>query len=91
MYKLKEKLDYGLKIIKYLLKADPHIGLLHRGTEKLIEYKTILQELQYKIKKIKMIRFLIINNYLFIKKRNFLIIKYFLILDNKDNIIKFLI
>jgi NADH:ubiquinone oxidoreductase subunit D len=22
-----------------VLKADPHIGLLHRGTEKLIEYK----------------------------------------------------
>ena len=26
-----------------LLYADPHIGLLHRGTEKLIEYKTYLQ------------------------------------------------
>ena len=25
-----------------ILKADPHIGLLHRGTEKLIEYKTVL-------------------------------------------------
>ena len=24
-------------------KCDPHIGLLHRGTEKLIEYKTYLQ------------------------------------------------
>ena len=24
-------------------KADPHIGLLHRGTEKLIEYKTYMQ------------------------------------------------
>jgi hypothetical protein len=23
--------------------ADPHIGLLHRGTEKLIEYKTYAQ------------------------------------------------
>ena len=23
-----------------VLRADPHIGLLHRGTEKLIEYKT---------------------------------------------------
>ena len=23
-------------------KADPHIGLLHRGTEKLIEHKTLL-------------------------------------------------
>lgn len=26
---------------------DPHIGLLHRGTEKLIEYKTYLQALPY--------------------------------------------
>ena len=25
-------------------KADPHIGLLHRGTEKLIEQKTYTQE-----------------------------------------------
>lgn len=24
-------------------RADPHIGLLHRGTEKLMEYKTYLQ------------------------------------------------
>jgi len=23
-----------------IIKVDPHIGLLHRGTEKLIEYKT---------------------------------------------------
>jgi hypothetical protein len=28
-------------------RADPHIGLLHRGTEKLIEYKTYLQGLPY--------------------------------------------
>jgi NADH dehydrogenase (ubiquinone) Fe-S protein 2 len=28
-------------------KADPHIGLLHRGTEKLIEYKTYNQALPY--------------------------------------------
>lgn len=28
-------------------KADPHIGLLHRGTEKLIEYKTYSQALPY--------------------------------------------
>jgi NADH dehydrogenase (ubiquinone) Fe-S protein 2 len=27
--------------------ADPHIGLLHRGTEKLIEYKNYLQALPY--------------------------------------------
>jgi NADH-quinone oxidoreductase subunit D len=28
-------------------RADPHIGLLHRGTEKLIEYKTYLQATPY--------------------------------------------
>jgi NADH dehydrogenase (ubiquinone) Fe-S protein 2 len=28
-------------------KADPHIGLLHRGTEKLIEYKNYIQALPY--------------------------------------------
>lgn len=30
-----------------VLRADPHIGLLHRGTEKLIEYKSYLQALPY--------------------------------------------
>lgn len=30
-----------------IVNADPHIGLLHRGTEKLIEYKTFLQALPY--------------------------------------------
>jgi len=30
-----------------ILKADPHIGLLHRGTEKLIEYKNYIQALPY--------------------------------------------
>lgn len=30
-----------------ILKSDPHIGLLHRGTEKLLEYKTFLQGLPY--------------------------------------------
>lgn len=30
-----------------IIKLDPHIGLLHRGTEKLIEYKTYLQALPY--------------------------------------------
>jgi len=30
-----------------LNKLDPHIGLLHRGTEKLIEYKTFIQALPY--------------------------------------------
>jgi NADH:ubiquinone oxidoreductase subunit D len=30
-----------------ILRADPHIGLLHRGSEKLIEYKNYLQALPY--------------------------------------------
>ena len=30
-----------------ITKADPHIGLLHRGTEKLIEHKTYLQAVPY--------------------------------------------
>lgn len=30
-----------------VLRVDPHIGLLHRGTEKLIEYKTYIQALPY--------------------------------------------
>lgn len=30
-----------------IIRADPHIGLLHRGTEKLIEYKTYLQAVPY--------------------------------------------
>ena len=30
-----------------IIRADPHIGLLHRGTEKLIEYKTFTQNLPY--------------------------------------------
>lgn len=29
------------------MRCDPHIGLLHRGTEKLIEYKTYTQALPY--------------------------------------------
>lgn len=32
---------------EYVVRADPHIGLLHRGTEKLIEYKTYMQALPY--------------------------------------------
>jgi NADH-quinone oxidoreductase subunit D len=28
-------------------RVDPHVGLLHRGTEKLIEYKTFLQAIPY--------------------------------------------
>jgi NADH dehydrogenase (ubiquinone) Fe-S protein 2 len=30
-----------------VLRADPHIGLLHRGTEKLLEFKTYLQVIPY--------------------------------------------
>ncbi|GFS47643.1 NADH dehydrogenase iron-sulfur protein 2, mitochondrial [Nephila pilipes] len=30
-----------------VIRSDPHIGLLHRGTEKLIEYKTYTQALPY--------------------------------------------
>ncbi len=37
-------LNLNGEIIK---KADPHIGLLHRGTEKLIEHKTYMQALPY--------------------------------------------
>jgi NADH dehydrogenase (ubiquinone) Fe-S protein 2 len=37
-------LELNGEIVK---KADPHIGLLHRGTEKLIEYKNFLQALPY--------------------------------------------
>jgi len=41
-----------LRLVLYLdgeivNKIDPHIGLLHRGTEKLIEYKTYIQALPY--------------------------------------------
>ena len=34
-------------LFQSVLRCDPHIGLLHRGTEKLIEYKTYLQALPY--------------------------------------------
>ena len=33
--------------VEVIERADPHIGLLHRGTEKLIEYKTYLQPVPY--------------------------------------------
>jgi len=41
-----------LRLVVYLdgevvINTDPHIGLLHRGTEKLIEYKTYIQALPY--------------------------------------------
>lgn len=37
-------LELNGEVIK---KANPHIGLLHRGTEKLIEYKTYTQSIPY--------------------------------------------
>lgn len=36
-----------LTSLQEILRADPHIGLLHRGTEKLIEYKNYTQALPY--------------------------------------------
>jgi NADH dehydrogenase (ubiquinone) Fe-S protein 2 len=41
-----------LRLVLYLegekvTRVDPHIGLLHRGTEKLIEYKNYIQALPY--------------------------------------------
>jgi NADH dehydrogenase (ubiquinone) Fe-S protein 2 len=30
-----------------IVRSDPHVGLLHRGTEKLMEYKSYLQALPY--------------------------------------------
>jgi NADH dehydrogenase (ubiquinone) Fe-S protein 2 len=40
-------LVFGSQVLQVVRRADPHIGLLHRGTEKLIEYKTYLQSLPY--------------------------------------------
>src|ERR1700746_2036098 len=42
----------GLRLVleldgEVIERADPHIGLLHRGTEKLIEYKPYLQAVPY--------------------------------------------
>lgn len=33
--------------LQLVVRADPHVGLLHRGTEKLIEHKTYLQAVPY--------------------------------------------
>ena len=41
------KSDVFVRSFQTVVRADPHIGLLHRGTEKLIEYKTYLQALPY--------------------------------------------
>src|SRR3979411_1613210 len=37
-------LELGGEVVE---RVDPHIGLLHRGTEKLIEHKTYLQAIPY--------------------------------------------
>ena len=37
----------GIGLREVVARVDPHIGLLHRGTEKLIEHKTYLQALPY--------------------------------------------
>ena len=42
-----DHISFYLCFFQTVLKADPHIGLLHRGTEKLIEYKTYMQALPY--------------------------------------------
>ena len=41
---LRMVLDMDGEIVE---RADPHIGLLHRGTEKLIEHKTYTQAMPY--------------------------------------------
>jgi len=40
-------LKQAKKLDEVVEKADPHIGLLHRGTEKLIEHKTYMQAVPY--------------------------------------------
>ena len=40
-------LIYFCSPFQTVIRNDPHIGLLHRGTEKLIEYKTYTQALPY--------------------------------------------
>ena len=52
----------SLKFVPHLdgervVRADPHIGLLHRGTEKLIEYNGYPQALPYPGRIIKSIAF----------------------------------
>jgi len=39
--------DHTIASFQNVISCDPHIGLLHRGTEKLIEYKTYTQALPY--------------------------------------------
>ncbi|CAG2118241.1 unnamed protein product, partial [Medioppia subpectinata] len=40
-------LELSCALEEVVLRADPHIGLLHRATEKLMEYKTYTQALPY--------------------------------------------
>ena len=42
-YKYRWSRNSKCSLFQTVTRADPHIGLLHRGTEKLIEYKTYLQ------------------------------------------------
>lgn len=44
---MKIKISVFFFCVQVVKRADPHIGLLHRGTEKLIEYKTYTQALPY--------------------------------------------
>lgn len=46
---LKMKIAFCMLFVLFqtVMRSDPHIGLLHRGTEKLIEYKTYTQALPY--------------------------------------------
>ena len=41
------KFHWTSLLLQVVQRCDPHIGLLHRGTEKLIEYKTYMQALPY--------------------------------------------
>jgi NADH:ubiquinone oxidoreductase subunit D len=57
---------------KLVRRADPHIGLLHRGTEKLIEYKTYTQV--NSISCIKNAFSLLINSFHFLKRHYLILI-----------------
>ena len=63
-----------------VIQSDSHIGLLHRGTEKLIEYKKCLQSMPYfdRLYYVLMIVqkniFLLIIEYLLKKIKNFFLI-----------------
>ena len=42
-YKVFAHQYFSLFVLQTIIRCDPHIGLLHRGTEKLMEYKTYMQ------------------------------------------------